>query len=719
MNSGLNTGTKRSRKKTIGSKKPPAVAMQNGAAPAEAKSNSVRIKVTAAKGRPMLQWVGKRPLTHVIGFPAQLIEVFDPFSDEAKQSDSSADWPAQYSRSGLLFYGDNKEVLTHLLANGFRNLVGLIFIDPPFDSAADYVRRVTLRGTTAKIEGEAQSLGEQIQYSDLWAVDSYLQFMYERLTLLKELLSPERGFIFVQCDHRKSHHLRCVMDEIFGPDNFRNEIASRRGTTSVQAQFEKIDALVPAYYTTLLYSRSADAKLPVLRRERVSIQPGKWDTLWRNHDRPTMRYELFGTTPKEGQWRWSPRRARQAVANFRKYEKDHLGQLDLDNYIIDHHSATGEILDFIRQGPDKTVQCYIPPQWDRLANNVWMDFPHMGTVTDYPTEKPEEMLRRAIDWTSSPGDIVLDCFVGSGTTPAVAQKLGRRWIGCDINKGAIQTTSKRLQSIIFEQHQKQSERQDDQPELIAGFRKDSNNIKPAQLSFAVHRVNDYDLAIQHNEAVNLACEHIGVERIRTDSYFDGRLGDAWVKIIPFGHPLSPTDLEELKRELDARQDDPKLIKIVCLGMELAARTWVEEWNKLRKGKQTVNRIEVIELRTDPKYGKFIAHNSAKARVSIRRTKEKIHVEINDFISPTIVERLQQQGGILKPKIDDWRAMVDCVMIDTVFNGEVFNVVVTDIPERKTDFVQGSYELDAPKDKTTVAVKIIDMLGEEVITTATV
>ena len=87
------------------------------------------------------------------------------------------------------------------------------------------------------------------------------------------------------------------------------------------------------------------------------------------------------------------------------------------------------------------------------------------------------------------------------------------------------------------------------------------------------------IAIQHNEAVNLACEHIGIQR-RTDSYFDGSLGQSLVKIIPFGHPLTPLDVEELKRELEARPDEDRSITVVCLGMELAAKAWIGDWNRL-------------------------------------------------------------------------------------------------------------------------------------------
>ncbi|MDT8424297.1 MAG: hypothetical protein RQ724_11045, partial [Desulfuromonadales bacterium] len=228
------------------------------------------------------------------------------------------------------------------------------------------------------------------------------------------------------------------------------------------------------------------------------------------------------------------------------------------------------------------------------------------------------------------------------------------------------------------------------------------------------RVNDYDLKIQRNEAIKLACEYVGIERLASDSFFDGKLGKKLVKIVPFEHPLSPLDLEELKRELEARPELENCIVFVCLGIELAARTWIEDWNRLRKGAETVNKIEVIELRTDAKYGNFIKHDPAAGKVTIARSADKIIIQIEDFISPTILKRLDMDMPLFKAKISDWRSQIDCVMIDTAYDGEVFNVVLSDVPEKKKDLIEGSYTLAAPDGKTTVAVKIIDMLGEEVL-----
>ena len=342
--------------------------------------------------------------------------------------------------------------------------------------------------------------------------------------------------------------------------------------------------------------------------------------------------------------------------------------------------------------------------------DLWDDIPPINSqaleATGFPTQKPEGLMERILDVSSSSGDLVLDCFIGSGTTAAIAQKLGRRWIGCDINKGAIQTTSKRLQTIIREQIE--AERQGSLPGSEG-----SDKGKPASFFFSVYRVNDYDLTIQHNEAVNLACEHLGVERMRTDSYFEGTIGKKLVKIVPFGHPLTLLDLQEMERELKSRPKEDRHVALVCLGKEPAVDTWLEDWNRHRP----VNKIEVIELRTDKKYGKFFAHQPARARVDIKRVKGKIIVQIKDFISPTIIERLNMDQTLFKAQITDWRAMVDSVMIDTAYDGRVFNVALSDVPERKTDLVAGRYELPAPAGPTTVAVRITEMLGEEVLVTA--
>lgn len=176
------------------------------------------MKIKPVKGRAMLTWVGKHLDDKVEYYPAQLEDVCnvdDPASEPTYENFESG--------PNLVFQGDNKEILSTLLVNGFSEKIDLIYIDPPFASGANYVRKVALRGRKEKLEAEGHSVAEQIQYTDIWANDTYLQFMYERLILMRQLLS-KNGSIYLHCDPTMSHSLKLIMDEVFGPSNFVNEI---------------------------------------------------------------------------------------------------------------------------------------------------------------------------------------------------------------------------------------------------------------------------------------------------------------------------------------------------------------------------------------------------------------------------------------------------------------------------------------------------------------
>jgi len=597
----------------------------------------------------------------------------------------------------LLFHGDNKEVLAHLLANGYRGKVNLIYIDPPFNTGVDYVRKIVLRGLRSeKIEGEAYSFAEQIQYSANWHVDLFLQFLYERIQLGREMLA-EGGMIFIRIDVHFASHVRLIADEIFGTDNFQNAIVVNRVKKNVTNKGRR--TIPHAVDYLFVYFKGDNAEYRNVVKKLPATKPGYWHSM------------ESGGVPGP----------RQVVLAGRTFFPSPGTHFKFTQEPSDSMFANGKIR--VNTKTDTPEYWVEEKDFEHLDSN-WTDIPGYTFTTGYPTENSEKLLDRVIEAGSKAGDLVLDFFLGSGTTAAVAQRLGRRWIGCDINKGAIQTTSKRLQAVITEQSEAQKTANDSSEHDEHQAKKLFDNaclscLRAVPKQFAVNRVNDYDLQIQHNEAVNLACEHIGITRTKTDAFFDGTLGKRLAKIVSFGHPLTLLDLEEVKRELEARPDEDREVVIVCLGKETAVEGWLDDWNRMRKQGDVPNKLEVIELRTDPKYGKFFVHQPASAKVSIKRAKDKLHVEIQNFISPTIIERLHQQAGLLQPKIDDWRSMVDSVMIDPAYNGEVFNIVLSDVPEKKNDLVVGKYELPAPKGKTTVAVKIVDMLGEEMLVTKNV
>ena len=589
------------------------------------------IKITPAKGRPMLHWVGKKPLDYVKGFPTQLVEVFDP-TNTGKTVETPTYDELKDNGQNILFHGDNKDVLATLLESGFRGKIDLIYIDPPFKSGADYLRKVELRGlkSLGRIEEDEASILQQTMYFDIWNNDNYLQFMYERLMLLKELLS-ETGCIYVHLDWRVGHSVKLIMDEIFGEGNFRSQIIWNTASLNVAGFKTQAKNWIYSQGIILYYAKNNLKDSFTFNKQYIK----------------TLKYPY---EDEKGKYRLT--RAKEKV-----YENEDKGDPVTDIW--------NDILSF---------------------NYVAAAKKSLG----FQTQKPEPLLERIINASSNYNDLVLDCFIGSGTTARVAQKLGRRWIGCDINKGAIHLTSRELQKIIREQVKKKETKY------------------PA---FSIYKVNDYDLKLLKTEAIELAVQHIGIQRTRTDRFFDGTLGKNIVKIIDFNHPLTLLDLQLLQDELKKRPDEDRDITIVCLGKELAVDPRIGEWNK----KHPVNKIRLIELKTDKKYGSFLIHKPAEAKVKIERIdKIKATVVIEDFISPTIIERLNIENKLFKVKIPDFRSVIDTVLIDNNYDGKTFHIVYSDVPKKKNDLVIAEYEIEISESKTEVAVKIVDMLGEEVV-----
>ena len=185
------------------------------------------------------------------------------------------------------------------------------------------------------------------------------------------------------------------------------------------------------------------------------------------------------------------------------------------------------------------------------------------------------------------------------------------------------------------------------------------------------------------------------------------MGNNLVRIIDFSHPLTLLDIQLVKDEMKKRSSDERNITLVSFGKEINIDPHITEYNKLH----SINKLEIIELRTDSKYGKIIQHKPPEAEVLISRKGKQSIISIKNYISYLIVQRLDEQT-----RITDFRQMIDYVLIDTNYNGKVFDVVFSDVPEKNSELVQGQYEITIPESKTIIAIKIVDMLGEELIFT---
>ena len=357
--------------------------------------------------------------------------------------------PAE-ANDNLIINGDNLHALKALLPR-YAGKIKCIYIDPPYNTGNE--GWIYNDKTNSPLLKEWFKQNSPVDGEDLERHDKWLCMMWPRLHLLKELLS-ENGVIFVSIDDNEQHHLRMLMDEIFGDSSFKNSIIIRRGTKNVQSQFATIDSLSTGHDTLLLYSKSSDLRLPKLMSVGDEASPGKWDTFWRGTDRPTMRYELFGVHPEQGQWRWAEQRTRNAIANYDLYCHQYEGLYSLDEYFGLIKQEQGQELDFVRLGPAQTVQYYVSPRNYTILSDVWMDIRTSGRLTDFPHEKHEELVKRMVKWSTDLHDIVLDSFAGSGTTAHAVLALNkeddgnRKFILVECEEYADTITAERVRRVI-------------------------------------------------------------------------------------------------------------------------------------------------------------------------------------------------------------------------------------------------------------------------------
>ena len=538
------------------------------------------------KGYPELHWTGKRPYTSTQYYPAQLKESFGEPKDG---------W------MNKIFWGDNLQVMSHLLKE-FRGKIDLIYIDPPFASGADYKKKIEVKKEKAFTDS---NMFEEKQYGDIWTNDSYLQFMYERLVLMKELLS-DTGSIYVHCDYRVCAYLRLILDEIFGKDCFLNEI------------------------------------------------------IWH--------YKTGGSTNKYFN------RKHDTIFFYAKTQQYYYNNIK-EKAVVDkskgYNPNTEQFID-----EDGNTCVWVNPRdvWDVQHINMHDQTERVG----YPTQKPEKLLEKII-LSSCPEDgIVFDCFMGSGTTQAVAMKLGRKFIGADINIGSIQTTTKRLINII-------------------------KNEEVSNSGFEVYNVNNYDFFRNPVEAKELIIDALGIQKFDSSTIYDGELDGWMVKIMPTNRIATKADLEELKANLPYRtfekrkEENPngvvEKIRIICMGHEADLKASLEQ--ELSAYKLEIEILDILRDKTDLQF---------KREADANVVKENNNVVIKEFYPMNLLQKLSMQ----KESVDDWRQLVESIYIDWNYDGETMRPAVCDIPG-KDELVSGVYEI--PSSATRIKIKITDLLSE--------
>ena len=555
------------------------------------------------KGYPELHWTGKRPYRSTVYYPAQLREVYGEANDN---------W------INKIFWGDNLQVMSHLLKD-YRGQIDLIYIDPPFDSKADYKKKVELKGL--RITNDSTTFEEK-QYGDIWTNDEYLQFMYERLILLRELLS-NTGIIVVHCDFHKNHHIKCLLDEIFGPNNFINEIIWYYTNSGLKASSNKFHQVTDTLY---VYSKSSNYTFHKLYKPRSDGQN------------------------KQAKRKFNP------ITKKADMVRDENGNIvyEIKTEILENSMFQ---LGMLSNSPEKV---------------------------GYPTQKPEALLEKIILAYSNCSDIVFDCFMGSGTTQSVAMKLGRRFIGADINLGAIQTTTKRLIGVA--------------EELNSQIGNDDKYT-----GFEVYNVNNYDLFRNPLEARDLILQALEVEPFESSNVYDGEKDGRMIKVMPVNRIATKADLQSLLANLPyqaferKKEEDPNAVvlklTLVCMGHEsdLAAAFKQE----LSAYKVDIDVVDILHDRADLQFKR-----DAEAEVII----ENGYVVIKNFFPLNLMQKLSMD----RETVDEWRQLAESIFIDFNYDGAVMQPTVTDIPD-KNEMVSGRYKI--PSDAGTIRIKITDVLSE--------
>ena len=332
--------------------------------------------------------------------------------------------------NNLYIEGDNLEVLK-LLQNAYYRKVKMIYIDPPYNTGNDFVYEDDFKDPLAKYK----EITSQTTKSNPETMGRYhtnwLNMMYPRLRLAANLLRDD-GVIFISIDDNEVTNLRKLCDEVFGEENFRNIIATRRYDKNLNRQFMEngLMTMNTGLEYVLVYSKSPETKLsPVFKpsSDERAVQ-GYWKGFWNDADRPTMRYDVLGFTPETGQWKWKKELADEAVKNYEEYKKNFADRMSLEEY----WEQTGKVKKFIRRnlegkGKNKGVEHWVAPANGILRNSNWSDIlASKPTGVDIPFDSPKnaDLLVELIKLSDAEdSDIILDFFSGSATTAHAVMQL--------------------------------------------------------------------------------------------------------------------------------------------------------------------------------------------------------------------------------------------------------------------------------------------------------
>ena len=715
-----------------------------------------------------LVWNGKTNEVSNTVLPFQTIEHID----EPRSEDKKSSQVTLFDTSGRqikgwtnkLIWGDNKLILSSLKNGPMRKEIEaqgglkLIYIDPPFDVGADFSMNIEIGDETFT---KQPSVIEEVAYRDTWGKgeDSFIAMIYERLKLMRDLLA-EDGSIYVHCDWRVNGYMRLVLDEIFGKDNFKSEIYWKRTTARAGSKY-----LNNVSDNIFFYTKSDIAT---------------WNQLYSEYSDEYIESMFRGVDKSGRRYRESPltapgRSGGKSGDSWKGVDPGRIGKgrhWAIPGYVLSEISETAkkdtilalEELDRLgRLSWSKNGMPNIKQYQDELSGvelqNMWMD---IGLDKgEYPTQKPEKLLERIISASSNEGDLIADFFCGSGTTLALAEKLGRKWIGADLGRFGIHTTRKRMIGV---------QRQ---------LKKDSKNYR----AFEILNVGKYEREYYVNhvskdlreeekrqvrtrkekEYINLILSAYKAEPVESFNTFVGKKRDRLVAIGSIDLPITSGLIQDIVKECKEK----KITKADVLGFDYEMGLDFEDTKKqgldiqFKKIPREVFDKKAVEKGQVKFYD--VAYLEAKPIVKGRGSKKTVSVELVDFsvfynqedigeteekLRPGGNKVVIENGQVIKLSKDkktelierevltkNWADWVDYWSVDFDFENrkEIVKVINPETKEEKEEWTGGyifenewqsfrtkkdkkleltSSEKEVFTGKCKIAVKVVDIFGND-------
>jgi len=728
-----------------------------------------------------LVWNGKTGDVTNIVLPFQVIEQVD---EPRKEKDSGEKQTTLFGIDirgrqiqgwvNKLIWGDNKLILSSLkngpLREEIENQGGikLIYIDPPFDVGANFSMKIKIGDDEFT---KQPNVLEELVFRDTWGkgVDSYVAMIYERLFLMRDILSSE-GTIWVHCDWRVSSYMRLVLNEVFGKNNFVNEIIWKRHSmiSSVEGGMQRFGQKTDSI---LVYSKTSDYSFnpqyrPIEDKEKLRNK-------FKNQEKETGRW--FETQPlilkgNEPSYLKFPNRELKLPKGKRfAWNQETLDKkLKKNSHII-----------FWTRGDIPRYKKYEDEFEGDQVSNLWDDISAISSTSGeshgYPTQKPEKLIKRIIKASSNEGDIVCDFFCGSGTTLAVAEKLGRKWIGSDLGKFAIHTTRKRMIDV---QRQLKKDGKDFRAFEILNLGKYERQHYVGINPNLRDEEKQKQLAKKEEEFIKLILHAYRAEKTEGYKTFQGKKLNRLVAIGPINLPAGRLFVEEIIEE--ALEKKITKVDILAFEFEMGFFPHIQEEAKdkgvdlalkyipkdvfdkraVEKNQVVFNDVSYVEVKPHYKgnsvsielvdFSVFYNQDSIKnVEENLKNGRNKIVIE-----NGKIIKVSKDKGGIITRELltKKWTDWIDYWSVDFDFESkkEIIKVekqatkkrtTLKDYKKEYEDVWTGDYifenewqsfrtkknrklELKTPfkkisTEKRKIAVKVVDIFGNDTMKVITV